>query len=177
MGPTPLPLQAISHFATCAALQSRFSASGRFAGPSEQCTTMPYFKTAQEWVDQSKLLLEARPATTRITTKYSIDPPKPPRKSTDDATSAEAPKPRGSLVVKTYDPESGVVLKYRTTKAQEVSRLIQSSLGRLGKGMAAVPGGMDEEVVMTEAPPVADEKGTGQAQSGGGGKKKKKGKK
>jgi hypothetical protein len=24
---------------------------------------MPYFKTAQEWLDQSKLLLEARPAT------------------------------------------------------------------------------------------------------------------
>ena len=70
------------------------------------------------------------------------------------------------------------MLKYRTAKAQEVSRLIQSSLGRLGKGMAAVPGGMDEEVVMTEAPPVADEKGTGQAQGGGGGgKKKKKGKK
>lgn len=71
-----------------------------------------------------------------------------------------------------------MVLKYRTTKAQEVSRLIQSSLGRLGKGMAAVPGGMEEEVVMTEAPPVKDEtQGTAQTGGGGGGKKKKKGKK
>lgn len=28
---------------------------------------MPYFKTSQEWLDQSALLLEARPATVRHT--------------------------------------------------------------------------------------------------------------
>jgi len=153
---------------------------------------MPYFKTAQEWVDQSKLLLDARPSTTRITTRYSIKPAPPPKNSSSTAA-AEPKPPRGVLVIKTYDPESGVVLKYRTTKAAEVSRLIQSSLGRLGRGMAAVPEPPAEEA-MPDAPPAgtaavaeggdAAAKGAappaqGQPASGGGGggKKKKKGKK
>ncbi|KAI6779538.1 Signal recognition particle [Emericellopsis cladophorae] len=155
---------------------------------------MPYFKTAQEWLDQSNLLLQARPATTRITTRYSIKPART-RKSktveesaTDDAaaTTTETKPPRGSLVIKTYDPESGVVLKYRTTKAAEVSRLFQSSLGRLGRGMAAMPEPPVEEA-MPDAPPAgaaaegaSTPTGTaGQQQTGGGGggKKKKKGKK
>lgn len=89
-------------------------------------------------------------------------------------------------MIKTYDPESGVVLKYRTTKAAEVSRLIQSSLGCLGRGMAAMPEPPAEEA-MADAPPAGvatetDAKGTPTAQGqpsggGGGGKKKKKGKK
>ncbi|TQS37476.1 hypothetical protein Golomagni_02045 [Golovinomyces magnicellulatus] len=33
---------------------------------------MPYYSTAQEWLTQSTLLLQARPTTTRITTKYTI---------------------------------------------------------------------------------------------------------
>ncbi|RKF66793.1 putative wd repeat protein [Golovinomyces cichoracearum] len=33
---------------------------------------MPYYATAQEWLTQSTLLLQARPTTTRITTKYTI---------------------------------------------------------------------------------------------------------
>ena len=46
--------------------------------------------------------------------------------------------PRAYLVLKTYDPESGIVLKYKTDKAAEVGRLI-ASLGRLGRDMAALP--------------------------------------
>jgi hypothetical protein len=42
------------------------------------------------------------------------------------------------LDLKTYDPESGACLKYRTNKAAEVGRLI-ASLGRLGRHMAALP--------------------------------------
>ncbi|CAM1502832.1 Fc.00g076080.m01.CDS01 [Cosmosporella sp. VM-42] len=134
---------------------------------------MPYFKTSQEWLEQSTLLLEARPATTRITTKYSI---KPAPSSSAETT----PKPpRGNLVLKTYDPVSGVTLKYRTTKAAEVSRLIYASLGRLGRNMAAVP----VEETMPDVPPAVEEKATVSGQQtpqqggGGGGKKKKKGKK
>ena len=41
-------------------------------------------------------------------------------------------------MLKTYDPESGVVLKYKTDKAADVGRLI-ASLGRLGRHMAALP--------------------------------------
>lgn len=46
--------------------------------------------------------------------------------------------PRAWLVLKTYDPESGVVLKFKTDRAAEVGRLI-NGLGRLGRHMAALP--------------------------------------
>jgi hypothetical protein len=77
-----------------------------------------------------------------------------------------------------------VTLKYRTTKAAEVSRLVHASLGRLGRSMAAVPdvpevamadAGEEEQKEQQQAatsqqPPAAPS-------GGGGGKKKKKGKK
>lgn len=142
--------------------------------------------------------LMRRHSQTRITTKYSIQPVKPRKTKSDvadgDTAIADASKPpRGSLVIKTYDPVSGVTLKYRTTKAAEVSRLVYSSLGRLGRGMAAMPLDVPEEA-MPDAPGVATEGGDGenkgsgaatpasqqaqgqQAQQGGG-KKKKKGRK
>lgn len=127
-------------------------------------------------------------AQTRITTKYSIKPT--PQQQSADATpaaaAAEPAKPRGVLVLKTYDPVSGVTLKYRTHKAAEVSRLVHASLGRLGRNMAAVP--VVEEVEMADAgedakvkvedvkeqQPKVPQAGGGQQ---GGGKKKKKGKK
>ncbi|KAI1661671.1 signal recognition particle 9 kDa protein-domain-containing protein [Daldinia decipiens] len=174
---------------------------------------MPYFATSQEWLHQSSLLLEARPTTTRITTKYHISKPKPrrakkaPTSSSSPPTTDTAPAaPRGSLTLKTYDPHSGACLKYRTTKAAEVSRLIQS-LGRpLAARMAALPLPEAADEVMADAPLAAgtpaDEKraedvggpalpegstgggkapGQAQGQAGGGGGggkgKKKRGKK
>ncbi|KAM5345535.1 hypothetical protein ACJ41O_011396 [Fusarium nematophilum] len=144
---------------------------------------MPYFKTSQEWLDQSALLLEARPATTRITTRYSLSPA-PSRPDAPDATAPKAP--RGSLVLKTYDPVSGTTLKYRTTKAAEVSRLVYASLGRLGRSMAAVPdvpeeampdaGDADDQQAAPSQPPPPQQQQASQG-GGGGGKKKKKGKK
>ncbi|KAI9167346.1 hypothetical protein HJFPF1_03472 [Paramyrothecium foliicola] len=137
-------------------------------------------------------LVQLTPITsqTRITTKYSVKPVKP--RSTDDSATAETEAklpPRASLVFKTYDPVSGVTLKFRTTKAAEVSRLVYASLGRLGRGMAAVPEPPElSEVPMPDAPAGASAEGgaAAAAQSqqapqqgggGGGGKKKKKGKK
>ena len=175
---------------------------------------MPYFATSQEWLRQSALLLEARPTTTRITTNYNIAKPKARRPSSkskssegaDDTTSSTTttPKPpRGNLVIKTFDPVSGTTLKYRTTKAAEVGRLVLC-LGRLGTRMTGLPGDSadvevpaagaaaagaagGEDVAMADdgaetpapaaavaPPPAAESKTTG----GGGGKgKKKKGKK
>ncbi|KAK7418884.1 hypothetical protein QQZ08_011093 [Neonectria magnoliae] len=143
---------------------------------------MPYFKTSQEWLDQSIALLEARPATTHITTRYSLKAAPHPREDAADADAAPKP-PRGALVIKTYDPASGITLKYRTTKAAEVSRLIGASLGRLGRSMAAVPEPADAP--MLDAPDVEDQKPSPASQppqqqqqpQQGGGKKKKKGKK
>lgn len=91
--------------------------------------------------------------------------------------------PRASLVLKTYDPAGGVVLKYRTNKAAEVSRLIQSCLGGLGRSMAALP---PADETMTDAPPQEAEPAAAAdgpkgapagGKSGGGGGKKKKGRK
>ncbi|KAI1457588.1 signal recognition particle 9 kDa protein-domain-containing protein [Annulohypoxylon moriforme] len=129
---------------------------------------MPYYATSQEWLHQSSLLLEARPSTTRITTKYHISKPKPRRikksaSSTDQppaTTTTSSIAPRGSLTLKTYDPHSGACLKYRTTKAAEVSRLILSLGQPLGARMAALPlpEAADEVMVDVGATP-AEEKG------------------
>ncbi|KAK1243131.1 hypothetical protein MKX07_003759 [Trichoderma sp. CBMAI-0711] len=163
---------------------------------------MPYFKTSQEWLDHSIALLEARPSQTRVTVRYSIKPVKPrksPTSTTDQdittttttpsetTTKPAARPPRGSLVLKTYDPVGGVTLKYRTTKAAEVTRLMGAAMGRLGRAMAGVQDVVEEE--MRDADAVAagaeadsgaqqQQQGQGQGQQGGGGgKKKKKGKK
>ncbi|KAF5021666.1 hypothetical protein F66182_6286 [Fusarium sp. NRRL 66182] len=164
---------------------------------------MVYLKTSQEWLDQSIALLDARPSTvyhpcaclavktrltisqTRITTKYKLKAA-PSRPDADGDTTVTKP-PRAFLVLKAFDPISGTTLKYRTTKAAEVSRLVYASLGRLGRSMAAVPdvpevsmddvgGGTAEEPqgagAATPTPQAAQGGG-----AGGGGKKKKKGKK
>jgi len=132
---------------------------------------------------------------TRITTKYKLlSPPKP--KNTDATDSDAAPAtaanytPRATLALKTYDPVSGVCLKYRTDKGAEVGRLI-ATLGRLGRHMAALPETAEpvddavveppqdaamttEQTELTTAPA----KGTPAAKdAGAAGKKKKKGKK
>ncbi|KAF5668456.1 ankyrin-2 [Fusarium heterosporum] len=140
---------------------------------------MVYLKTSQEWLDQSMALLEARPSTTLITTTYKLRPG-PLRPDADGDTAVTKP-PRGALVLKAYDPISGATIKYRTSKAQEVSRLMHASLGRLGRRMAAVPD--VPEVTMADgegATPAEDAQAaapTPQTSQGGGGKKKKKGKK
>ncbi|KAI2637458.1 hypothetical protein GGS21DRAFT_511681 [Xylaria nigripes] len=168
---------------------------------------MPYFETSQEWLRQSAMLLEARPSTTRITTTYhqtdktgtsskrqkkrqqKLQEAQPAAPATTTATTTTTPAaPRASLTIKTYDPNSGVCLKYRTTKAAEVSRLILS-LGQLGKKMAALPS--DTDVSMPDATTAPEDvassgiegaatttaagaKGQTQTQAGGGGKGKKK---
>ncbi|KAF2453648.1 signal recognition particle 9 kDa protein-domain-containing protein [Lineolata rhizophorae] len=154
--------------------------------------------TSQEWLEQSSQLLQARPTTTRITTKYTIPNPtakskskkqrRPPvtaAASSDPSYSAAALPPlRALLTLKTYDPDSGACIKYQTDKAAEVGRLV-ASLGRLGRSMAAMPAIEDapvsdapqaEEIPPSKAEPI---EGKQQAQGGGGGasKRKKKGKK
>ncbi|KAI9743862.1 MAG: hypothetical protein M1818_002596 [Claussenomyces sp. TS43310] len=162
---------------------------------------MPYLPTAQEWLTQSALLLQARPTTTRITTKYTTVDPSKPKKSKRTVASQDSPVgaattpaaaplqlARANLTLKTFDPVSGVTLKYRTTKQQEVGRLF-ASLGRLGRHMAGLPE-LKEDVAMTDVPveagaapavsgvgtPVA-EKAPAASVAPGGGKKKKKGRK
>ncbi|KOS19090.1 Uncharacterized protein ESCO_001117 [Escovopsis weberi] len=160
---------------------------------------MPYFKTSQEWLDQSILLIEARPSTTRVTTRYAIKPVKPrkarpaseppadPSSQTQTETQAPAPAPapakppRAALVLKTYDPASGVTLKYRTTKAAEVTRLVAAALGRLGRAMAGmqeVPEAEMADATTTTTAAAAEEgQQQQQQQQQGGGRKKKKGRK
>ncbi|OAA46588.1 Signal recognition particle, SRP9 subunit [Beauveria brongniartii RCEF 3172] len=157
---------------------------------------MSYFKTGQDWLDQSTLLIQASPTTTKITTRYSIKAVKHRKPSTTDVASAPATAekpPRAELVLKTFDPRSGVTLKYRTTKAAEVSRLMGAAMGQLGRSMAALPEAPPEESMPDAAAAAAEEEQQKQPQQqtqqtqpqstpaaaggGGGGKKKKKGKK
>ncbi|KAF7194050.1 hypothetical protein HII31_04571 [Pseudocercospora fuligena] len=160
---------------------------------------MVYLTTAEEWQKQSMLLLQARPTTTKITTKYNIPNPESPalkkklakrkrdseKEDGDAVTASEAQV--ATLTLKTYDPASGVVFKFQTDKAADVGRLI-NSLGRAGRHMAALPEKQEAlDIVMEDAPtsdkptstadvaatPVASE---AKAQQGAGGGKKKKGK-
>lgn len=143
---------------------------------------MPYYDTADEWLRQSQLLVAARPTTTKVTTRYSIKPVAPLRKAKEGASTEPKP-PRGSLVLKTFDPKTGTTLKYKTTKAAEVSRLIMN-LGKLGRPMAGLPE-QKEDATMLDVPesgtgtPAGDKPepaATPQGQQGGGsgGKNKKK---
>lgn len=101
---------------------------------------MTYFRDLNTYLHQSSLLIQAYPKDTRITTKYS-QPRKPkPAKSTQTDTNGESTKtrreqrePSATLTLKTYHPESGICLKYKTDKAPEVGRLM-AGLGRFAKG-------------------------------------------
>ncbi|KAI9703143.1 MAG: hypothetical protein M1836_007708 [Candelina mexicana] len=166
---------------------------------------MPYLPTSQEWLTQSSLLLQARPSSARITTKYTIAHPQAPKTTSSSAQSHSPahstipPPARGILIVKTYDPVSGVCLKYRTNKAAEVGRLV-ASLGQLGRLMTgqAVQGepslGIALDATMADPPPTEEatgrstpvtevvpvkeqKKDSGGDTKGSGGKKKKKGRK
>ncbi|KAK0507781.1 hypothetical protein JMJ35_009670 [Cladonia borealis] len=171
---------------------------------------MPYLPTAQAYLEQSRLLISARPTTTKIITKYTLPKkgrkPKetssspPPTSETSHPQQQQSQPPKATLTLKTYDPASGVCLKYSTDKAAEVGRLI-AALGTCGRIMAALPakeeradeGAMvegDAPVVKEEAKAVQKESGKemkgGQGGhkggdkggvGGGGGGKKKKGKK
>ncbi|KAF2762854.1 hypothetical protein EJ05DRAFT_506525 [Pseudovirgaria hyperparasitica] len=163
---------------------------------------MPQFETSQEWLTQSSLLLQARPTTTRITSKYNVLSPtsakitkkrskRPlktnPESTTTTTTTATPPEaPLAAFILKTYDPVSGACLKYKTDKAAEVGRLV-GCLGRLGRSMAALPE-MGEDQTPDHKDDVEDRPeqkntpasavvSTPPQTQGSGGKKKKKGRK
>ena len=80
-------------------------------------------------------------------TKYNIPNLKSPKyqkqkrpknESEDKEATAASRVPRAVLELKTYDPESGACLKFKTDKAADVGRLV-GGLGRLGRHMAALP--------------------------------------
>lgn len=99
---------------------------------------MTYFNDIHTYLHQSSLLIQAYPQQTRISTKYSL--PRKPKPGKTDASATETEtsgkvkrEPSATLTLKTYHPDSGICLKYRTDKAAEVGRLM-SGLGRLAKG-------------------------------------------
>ena len=175
---------------------------------------MPYLPDLNTYLHQSSLLIQAYPTTTRITTKYSLPrrpnpksksrtkpvPPAPSESATTDTTSKphrERLPPSATLTLKTFEPGSGICLKYKTDKAAEVGRLL-TGLGRLAGGeviemplptSAPVAAPVEDKMEVDEVgsgaatPKVEDGKvqgqgqGQPQAQGGGGKGKKKKGKK
>ncbi|KAB8234869.1 hypothetical protein ETB97_006365 [Aspergillus alliaceus] len=121
---------------------------------------MPYLPTTQAYLEQSALLLEAYPSDTRITTKYSFPSQRPSSQNSKpkDTESTPPAPPVATLTLKTYNPASGICLKYRTNKAAEVGRLI-TSLGKLAGGANVAALGLGNaapavqgDVEMTDAP-------------------------
>ncbi|OQO14861.1 hypothetical protein B0A48_00243 [Cryoendolithus antarcticus] len=110
---------------------------------------MVNFDTLEEWQKQTSLLLQARPTTTRISTKYNIPNLEAPRynaakkrkRDTEGKDGDAAPAPavsRATFTLKTFDPVSGVTLKFKTDKSADVGRMV-AGLGRAGGIMAALP--------------------------------------
>ncbi|KAK6432859.1 hypothetical protein LTR95_010971 [Oleoguttula sp. CCFEE 5521] len=110
---------------------------------------MVNFDTLEEWQKQTSLLLQARPATTRITTKYNIPNLEAPRydaakkrkretEGKNEDTTAAPAVPRGTFTLKTFDPLSGATLKFKTDKSADIGRMV-AGLGRAGRIMAALP--------------------------------------
>ncbi|OJJ61940.1 hypothetical protein ASPSYDRAFT_40499 [Aspergillus sydowii CBS 593.65] len=152
----------------------------------------PYLPTSADYLKESSLLLQAYPDSTRITTKYTFPKTTPSsnsNKSQSQQTSTQEKAPVATLVLKTYNPESGICLKYRTNKAAEVGRLITAlgllaggaDLATLDTGVANVTGaGGDVEMGGVEEGLTATGTTTTSAGAGAGavgkGKSKKKGK-
>ncbi|KAK0748870.1 signal recognition particle 9 kDa protein-domain-containing protein [Apiosordaria backusii] len=160
---------------------------------------MPFYEKSEDWLHHSSLLLAARPSSTRITTKYHLSPARrTPKNATPEQAAEDAKKGvRGHLVITTFDPKSGASLKYKTSKAQEVGRLVQMLGNLAGRAAGNIAGEQQQQQLKKEeggqdvemgegagageiggvatpttasAPPVSQ-------QAGGGGKgKKKKGK-
>ncbi|KAJ0425482.1 signal recognition particle 9 kDa protein-domain-containing protein [Aspergillus carlsbadensis] len=99
----------------------------------------PYLPSSAAYLKESSLLLQAYPDSTLITTKYAFPSSKSSSKSSKPSTNPESTStttsstPLAALVLKTYNPTSGICLKYRTNKAAEVGRLI-TALGLLAGG-------------------------------------------
>ncbi|KAL4988511.1 signal recognition particle 9 kDa protein-domain-containing protein [Aspergillus falconensis] len=162
----------------------------------------PYLPTSAAYLKESSLLLQAYPESTRITTKYTF--PKPSLSSSKGSKPEATPStqrastpaaPIATLILKTYNPEAGICLKYRTNKAAEVGRLI-TALGLLAGGadMASLDGpvsatitggdvemgftgGVGEEVAAMASATASAGANTGAGVGKGKGKGKKKGKK
>ena len=108
---------------------------------------MPCLLNMNSYLHQSSLLVQAYPATTRVTTKYSL----PRKRKADPAPNSSTPQPgipsetagnkftneqtlpAATLTFKTFENTAGICLKYQTNKAAEVGRLM-NGLGRLAKG-------------------------------------------
>jgi hypothetical protein len=119
--------------------------------------------------------------------KKESDPSQPtqPQQQQQPPQNQDEKPPRGHLILKTFDPLSGATLKYKTSKAAEVTRLIQM-LGTLGRRMAgaSVLDEAEDEVMADVSTPMVEGEGgavgsgvqtptLGQGQattSGGGGK-------
>ncbi|KAF8450107.1 signal recognition particle 9 kDa protein-domain-containing protein [Terfezia claveryi] len=123
--------------------------------------------TPQDFLDQSLLLIQARPKTTRITTTYSTTPPPLRAKKTalwlakkgkstiappTPTTAPTTPQQHTAhLTLKTFDPVSGTTIQFVTREVRDVGRLV-GVLGRAARGMGGVktqPGG---DTAMSDAP-------------------------
>jgi len=162
---------------------------------------MPEISDLPTWLSLSSSLLQARPTTTRITSKYTVLSSAKSRKrikkdgkgDTEESTAkseneSTASKRRATFTIKTHDTVSGSTLVYKTTKASDLG-MVMRNLGGLSSDMAGVArsvvttgtsdtamveAGEEEETSALAAPSAAAAAEGGE--STGKSKKKKKGK-
>jgi hypothetical protein len=143
---------------------------------------------------KSKSKPKPKAATAAAAAAEPAQPAAPPETNTTGSTNARPPPrerlpPSATLTLKTFEPGSGICLKYKTDKAAEVGRLL-TGLGRLAGGEVIempAPPSTAVTAVTAEDKMEIDEAGSGcatpkveegkPAQGGTGGKGKKKGKK
>ncbi|KAF8430300.1 signal recognition particle 9 kDa protein-domain-containing protein [Tirmania nivea] len=124
--------------------------------------------TPQDFLDQSLLLIQARPKTTRITTTYSTTNPtlraqksalwlakkgKPTPPTTTTTSTPATTQHTAHLTIKTYDPVSGTTIQFVTREVRDVGRLV-GVLGRAARGMGGVKiqPQAQPDTVMSDAP-------------------------
>lgn len=106
----------------------------------------------EEFIERSNALITARPRTTRISTRYTH------KKVAEGGDRVDPSAKAAKFVIKTYDPRSGMLYKYKVKKVNELSRIL-ASLGPQSfefeqgrkRGAASIMGDTETQDAATEA--------------------------
>lgn len=113
----------------------------------------------EQFIERSNALLKARPDTARVSTTFTHK--KVP--ATDDRVDVNARPTK--VVIKTYDPPTGIVYRYKVRRFNELSRVLASlgpqkfefAAGRK-RGIASYMCGVELPEAASEAPAAEDKK-------------------
>lgn len=107
----------------------------------------------EEFIERSNALITVRPRSTRISTRYTH------KKVAEGGDRVDPQAKAAKFVIKTYDPKSGMLYKYKVKKINELSRIL-ASLGPQSfefelsrkRGAASIMGDIEPQDAAIEAP-------------------------